>query len=91
MTREDKVDYFHHFLENRPVGRIDQRKGRYTFTYKWDGYEWLIMAHHSSALPPGEQLAERAYPFVLGVSLLPCAMRMVELPATILSHISMGQ
>jgi hypothetical protein len=54
MTREDKVDYFQHFSENRPVGRIDQRKNRYTFTDKWDGYDWLIMTHHSSALPPGE-------------------------------------
>ena len=25
LTREDKVDYFHHFLENKPVGRIDSR------------------------------------------------------------------
>ena len=76
----DKEDYFHHFLENRPVGRIDSReieidcntaidtglytfifqktgasvKARYTFTYKWDGKQWLITSHHSSAVPPKE-------------------------------------
>jgi uncharacterized protein (TIGR02246 family) len=24
---------------------------RYTYTYKWDGSNWLITSHHSSALP----------------------------------------
>jgi len=80
FTAMDKEDYFHHFLENRPVGAIDSReieidcntaidtglytftfqktgakvKARYTFTYKWDGKEWLITSHHSSAVPPKE-------------------------------------
>jgi uncharacterized protein (TIGR02246 family) len=77
LTVGDKEDYFHHFLENKPVGRIDSRtieidcntavdaglytftfgttgaqvKARYTFTYKWDGKQWLITSHHSSAMP----------------------------------------
>jgi hypothetical protein len=80
LTPEEKVDYFRHFMENKPVGRIDSRtieidcntaideglytvtfektgvqvKGRYTFTYKWDGWEWLITSHHSSVLPSGD-------------------------------------
>ena len=24
---------------------------RYTYTYKWDGKQWLITSHHSSAMP----------------------------------------
>lgn len=77
LTAEGKEDYFHHFLESGPVGRIDSRtieidcttavdvglytfsfkktgaqvKARYTFTYKWDGKQWLISSHHSSAMP----------------------------------------
>ena len=72
-----KQDYFEHFLENRPFGRIDSRsieigcntavdaglytftfaktgavvKARYTYTYRWNGSQWLITSHHSSAMP----------------------------------------
>ena len=77
VTPEEKEDYFHHFLENQPEGKIDFRmidlecnsavdaglytftflktgaivKARYTFSYHWDGTNWLITSHHSSALP----------------------------------------
>jgi len=77
LTAAEKEDYFHRFLENRPMGKIDSRtieincntavdaglytftfartgkqvNARYTFTYKWDGKQWLITSHHSSAMP----------------------------------------
>jgi len=77
LTPEEKEDYFRHFLENGPSGRIDMRfieidcntaidaglytftfaktgekvSGRYSFTYRWNGSDWLITSHHSSALP----------------------------------------
>ncbi len=76
LTAAEKEDYFHHFLERKPVGTIDSRtievdcntavdaglytfsfadgsvvRARYTFTYKWDGKQWLITSHHSSAMP----------------------------------------
>jgi uncharacterized protein (TIGR02246 family) len=80
LTPAEKEDYFHHFLENQPTGRIDSRsieidcttavdtglytftfaktgarvKARYTYTYKWDGKQWLITSHHSSAMPEKE-------------------------------------
>ena len=76
LTPEAKVDYFEHFLQKKPVGKIDSRmieidcntafdaglytftfgdgsqvKARYTYTYKWNGKQWLITSHHSSAMP----------------------------------------
>ena len=77
LSAAEKEDYFHHFLENRPSGRIDMRfvetgcniaidaglytftfaktgavvSGRYSYTYRWDGSNWLITTHHSSAMP----------------------------------------
>lgn len=77
LTPVEKEDYFHHFLKNRPSGKIDLRyvelgcntavdaglytftfaetgasvSGRYSFTYRWNGSEWLITSHHSSAMP----------------------------------------
>jgi uncharacterized protein (TIGR02246 family) len=77
LTPSEREDYFHHFLENGPSGKIDMRKiflgcnsavdaglytftfaktgavvsARYTYTYAWDGSQWLITSHHSSAMP----------------------------------------
>jgi uncharacterized protein (TIGR02246 family) len=77
LTPAEKEDYFHHFLENRPSGKIDLRNiemgcntavdaglytfifaktgesvsGRYTYTYRWNGEQWLITSHHSSVMP----------------------------------------
>lgn len=82
LTAEEKEDYFHHFLQTQPAGKVDSRhiqigcntaldaglytfkmkktgkevKARYSFTYKWDGKEWLITSHHSSAMP--EKIAQ---------------------------------
>ncbi|SFB91960.1 conserved hypothetical protein [Polaromonas sp. OV174] len=77
LTPAEKLDYFQHFLENRPSGKIDMRvieidcntawdaglytftfaktgasvSGRYSYTYRWNGSDWLITSHHSSAMP----------------------------------------
>ena len=29
----------------------DTVRARYSFTYRWDGKRWLIISHHSSAMP----------------------------------------
>ena len=80
LTVADKEDYFHHFLQDRPSGKVDFRyielgcnsavdaglytftfartgavvKARYTYTYRWDGAQWLITSHHSSVMPEKE-------------------------------------
>ncbi|AFZ47109.1 Calcium/calmodulin dependent protein kinase II association-domain protein [Cyanobacterium stanieri PCC 7202] len=80
LNTEDKIEYFERFLENKPIGTIDQRtifigcntavdsglytftfnktgeevQARYSYTYTWDGSEWLIINHHSSKLPETE-------------------------------------
>lgn len=77
FTPAEKEDYFHHFLKDRPSGKIGLRSielgcnsavdaglytfsfaktgavanARYTYTYRWDGTQWLITSHHSSAMP----------------------------------------
>ncbi|MGO4303693.1 MULTISPECIES: DUF4440 domain-containing protein [unclassified Cupriavidus] len=77
VTVAEKEDYFQHFLQDRPSGKIDFRsielgcnsavdsglytftfartgtvvKARYTYAYRWDGTQWLITSHHSSAMP----------------------------------------
>ncbi|MFI9271002.1 SgcJ/EcaC family oxidoreductase [Kitasatospora sp. NPDC052896] len=82
-TRAGIVDYFQHFLVNKPVGKIQERfinipdpttaidtglyqftltqkdgsktevDARYTFVYELRGGKWLIINHHSSAVPTG--------------------------------------
>jgi len=77
VTAAEKLDYFEHFLENKPSGTIDfsfidigcnsaldaglytfvlaktgaKVAARYSFTYAWDGKQWLITSHHSSKMP----------------------------------------
>lgn len=78
LTDAEREDYFKHFLEKKPVGKIDSRtirlgcnkaidtgtytftfadnsavSARYTFTYAFEGNEWKISSHHSSAMPEG--------------------------------------
>jgi uncharacterized protein (TIGR02246 family) len=77
VTAAEKEEYFQHFLQDRPSGKIDFRsvelgcntavdsglytftfartgavvKARFTYAYRWDGAQWLITSHHSSAMP----------------------------------------
>ena len=77
LTPAEKEDYFEHFLEDGPSGKIDMRfieigcntavdaglytftfartgavvNARFSYTYRWDGSEWLITSHHSSGMP----------------------------------------
>lgn len=77
LTVADKEDYFRHFLQDGPSGKIDFRQlelgcnfavdsglytftfartgttlhARYTYTYHWNGVQWLITSHHSSLMP----------------------------------------
>ncbi|MFD8494710.1 SgcJ/EcaC family oxidoreductase [Amycolatopsis sp. NPDC059657] len=79
-NRADIVDYFKHFLENKPSGTIENEvvnvldedtavntgvyrfalatdgktqevRARYTFVYELRDGKWLIVNHHSSAMP----------------------------------------
>lgn len=84
-TPAQKEDYFHHFMEKKPSGQINERYiqigcdsafdagiytftfaktgesvvGRYSYTYKWDGKQWLISSHHSSAMPEKADKADK--------------------------------
>jgi uncharacterized protein (TIGR02246 family) len=76
ITSAEKKEYFVHFLQKKPVGKIDLQKitidcntasnsgvytfsfadgskvqARYTYNYRWNGTQWLIATHHSSAMP----------------------------------------
>ena len=43
------VDTGHYTFRFAATGRVV--RARYSFTYQWNGEEWLIVSHHSSVLP----------------------------------------
>ncbi|WP_109441085.1 SgcJ/EcaC family oxidoreductase [Acinetobacter haemolyticus] len=77
FTAAEKEDYFKHFMENSPTGKVETRfidigcntaldtgvytfsftktgeavRARYSYTYHWNGKQWLITSHHSSLMP----------------------------------------
>lgn len=79
LTPTERLEYFQHFLDKRPTGRIVSRsvrsqcdtvldagvyeftfaatgetvQARYSYTWDWDGKQWLIGSHHSSLMPQG--------------------------------------
>lgn len=90
-TESQKKEYFKHFLEKQPKGKITDRQiyigcntavdtglytftfssgvppnppvnARYTFTYDWDGKQWLITSHHSSKVPEKDRPASSVAP-----------------------------
>jgi uncharacterized protein (TIGR02246 family) len=77
-------DYFEHFVEMKPSGKIDEQnirifgpvainsgvytftltkdgkqtqvRARFTFVYHKEGDRWVIVEHHSSAMPEGNKI-----------------------------------